>query len=104
MSKIFDDNRPDQRVEYTWRELTALSGLGETEIDELVAFGVLVPKQERPEWVFEERYLYLARTARRLQTDFELTLSGVALALTYLERIRELEDQLRLMECLLPKR
>lgn len=39
------------------------------------------------------------RGAARLKRDFDLNPAGLALALTYLERIRELEARLRRLEC-----
>jgi hypothetical protein len=44
------------------------------------------------------------RTARRLREDLELEPQALALALTLVERIRELETELCLLRAQLPRR
>lgn len=83
----------------TLTDLTRASGLSAHEVRELVELGAFEPQTQAGEWLFASRCIELARAARRLQTDFELPPAGVALALTYIERIRELEQQLRALEC-----
>lgn len=86
-------------------EIAASSGLSPREIEELVELGVFEPRaHEAAHALFSARCIELARAARRLQLDFELPLAGVALALTYRERIRELEERLHRIECELPGR
>jgi len=85
-------------------EIASSTGFSARKIEELIELGVLEPcGQQGAEAVFPARCIELARAARRLQRDFELPLAGAALALAYRERIRELEDRLRLLECLLPR-
>ena len=84
-------------------ELTQASGLAAQQIAELVEFGVFEPQRQANDWVFSARCIMKARQAARLQRDFELDSAGLALALTYLDRIESLENQLRRLECLLPR-
>lgn len=84
-------------------EIAASSGLSVQEAQELVELGVFEPcAQEGAERLFSARSIEIARVARRLQIHFELPLAGVALALAYRERVRELEQRLRFLECHLP--
>jgi len=83
----------------TLADLTRASGLSGNEVRELVDLGAFEPQRQAGEWLFAAHCIELARAARRLQDDFELPLAGVALALTYLERIRELENRVRELEC-----
>jgi chaperone modulatory protein CbpM len=86
----------DERPELSLAELAGLSGLSEAELRELVDYGALVPVEARAESpVFRADCLVIARTACRLRNDFELDAPGLALALTLLGRIHELEAQLR---------
>lgn len=86
----------EQRIDMT--ELVRISGLSSTEVQELVDFGVFVPEGGDAD-VFAVRAIASARTARRLRRDFGLDTPAIALALTYLERICELERRLRALEC-----
>ncbi len=93
----------DEHRRITLTELSRVSGLSVIEIRELVELGAFeVVEAQTGEWVFASRCVYLARAAYRLKSDLDLNLSGTALALTYLERIRELEERLRELECQLP--
>jgi chaperone modulatory protein CbpM len=47
--------------------------------------------------------LHAARTAHRLQADFELDVQGLALALRLLERVSELETQLQSLRARSPR-
>lgn len=82
----------------TLADLVRLSGLEDAEVLELVEFGVLEMREgEPPQFAFSS--LTLARTAGRLRRDFGANAPGIALALTYLQRIEELEARLRELEC-----
>lgn len=73
-------------------ELSDLSGLSEAELRELVEYGVVKPVNPDAEaWAFSGECLLVVRTAYRLRTHFELELQGVALTVSLLERIRDLE-------------
>jgi len=92
-----DDERP-----VALEELLATSGLAPDEVSELVAFGVFELVGGDGTWVFHGRTITLARRAARLRDDFGLNGPGMALALTYLERIGALERRLRELESQLP--
>lgn len=80
-------------------ELGRASGLDTTRIIELTEFGVFEPRRDTGRWRYSTRCILRARQAARLQRDFELDATGVALALTYLDRIEALERRLRELEC-----
>jgi hypothetical protein len=89
--------------EFSLAELTALSGLSEPELRELVDYGALVPTNPAASsWVFAGQSLTTVRTACRLRSGFELELTGVALVLTLLRQIEELETQLGSVRARLP--
>ena len=77
----------DERVEYSLEELAERSHFSRTELMELIDCGAISPR--------DGRVLEAARTAARLRSDFEVDLHGVALAMTLLRRIQELEIELR---------
>jgi chaperone modulatory protein CbpM len=97
MSVPTDDAvRLDSVTEITWTQLLSASGLPEGELRELVHYGALVPRNpDAPTWTFEARWLIVARTASRLRHDFELDPHGVSVVLSYVERIEQLEAELR---------
>jgi chaperone modulatory protein CbpM len=76
-------------------QLAEVSGLSVEEINDLVENGIIAPvdRNARPP-SFQLRTMITVRTARRLRDDFELDRHGVALALTLLRRIEELQDEL----------
>jgi chaperone modulatory protein CbpM len=95
---------PDDERRLRLRDLAELSGLSEAEVSELVEYGALTPADEASgQWVFSMRSITVARSARRLREDYELEPHGVALVLAYLDRIRELEAQLRALQAQLPR-
>ena len=86
-------------------ELVELSGLSESEINELVDYGAITPMDtSAAQRTFEAQCIVAARTARRLRDDFDLNIHGVALALTLLDRVRDLETQLGDLRARLPRR
>jgi chaperone modulatory protein CbpM len=94
-----------EQLEIALEELAQASGLLPQEIVELVEYGVFQPVRGSAEaaamstWRFSARTITLGRRARRLKADFDLNVSGLALALTYLERIEELEAELERLRC-----
>jgi hypothetical protein len=91
-----DAVRLDSVTEVTWTQLVCASGLPEGEMRELVRYGALVPRdQDAPTWTFESRWLVVARTASRLRREFELDPHGVSVVLSYIERIEDLEAEMR---------
>ena len=93
----------DERGSVTLVELAECSGLTESELRELVDMGALEPLDaEATQWSFGARCIVAARAACRLRDDFELDTSGVAVALSLLERVRELEGELQRLRARLP--
>lgn len=78
-------------------QLVEVSGLTVAQLDDLITTGVIRPvdEHEQPHYFYLE-YIYIAKTARRLRQDFELDDHGVALALTLLRRIDELQSELNM--------
>jgi hypothetical protein len=94
-----------EHYEFSLEELCELSGLSEAELRELVDHGVLAPIEPGAQhWNFSADRLVLARSARRLRKDFDLDTHGVALVVTLLERVRDLEAELRDLRAKLPGR
>jgi len=92
--------QPDLSLE----ELVEASRLDRDLVQELVDLGLLVPVSgaARPDdWLFPSRSLELLRSAARLRSAFDLNTEGLALALTYVEKVRRLENELRRLRCLL---
>ena len=79
------------RIEY----LAEVSGLSTGEIEDLVANGLIEPADEAEQPpAFHLCCVLTVKTARRLRDDFQLDRHGVALALTLVRRIRELQAEL----------
>ena len=86
-------------------QLAELSGLSEQEIYELVDYGAMTPIDTNAiQRSFDAHYIVAARTARRLRDDFELNTHGLALALSLLDRVHELEAELGDLRAQLPRR
>jgi len=93
----------DAQQELSLAELAGLSGLAEAELRELMEYGVFVPVEPQAEPpVFHTDCIVTARAACRLRSDFELDVPGLALVLTLLGRIHDLEAQLRELDAHLP--
>jgi hypothetical protein len=86
-------------------ELAELSGLPREVLEQLLDCGAIVPLEPGGmDTRFGAAALRTARTARRLQSDFELDIQALALALGLLDRVAELEAQLRELRAKLPQR
>ncbi len=95
-----------EQLDVALEELAQASGLLPQEIVELVEYGVFEPSGGAQPgtgavsaWRFSARHIVLGRRASRLKADFELNLSGLALVLTYLQRIDEMEAELARLRC-----
>ena len=76
-------------------ELADASGLTPAALQELIEYGVLTPVESGgAEALFHARCVITAKTACRLSRDFELSPHAVALALTLMERVQELEARI----------
>ena len=79
-------------------ELARMCALGEGEIDELVDYGVLAPLADQPARLFHAAVVPPLREAARLRADLDLDLFTMSLLLRYLQRIMQLEHQLRALQ------
>ena len=95
----------DAQQAFSIAELAQCSGLSQAELRELVDYGVLAPTGPREaEWSFDGEVVVTVQTAARLRDDLELDPHALALALTLIGRIRELEAQLRSLRAQMPRR
>jgi chaperone modulatory protein CbpM len=86
----------DTRTTLTVVELAESCGISEGIVQDLVDYGALSPSGSRPgEWTFSAQCVVSVRKAVRLCTDLELETSAMALVVSFLERIQELEAQVR---------
>lgn len=76
----------EERAEYSLEDLAERSHLSQADLAELIDCGAISLR--------EGHALVAARTAARLRSDFEIDLHGVALAMTLLRRIEELQAEL----------
>ena len=88
----------------TMVELAECSGLTERELRDLVDLGALEPLEGESELRFGARCIVAARAASRLRSDFELDTHGLALVLSLLDRVHELESELQRLHAKLPGR
>jgi chaperone modulatory protein CbpM len=101
--RIEQESWLNEHYELSLAQLCELSGLSETEPRGLVDCGAIAPADPLArEWTFSANRLVVARSAFRLRRDFELDSQGLALAVTLLERVRDLEEQLRDLRARLP--
>lgn len=84
----------DEQQQVSFEELEQLSGLTRPELNELVENGALIPASSEP-LTFNSSYIVTVRTVRRLREDFELDLNALSLSLRLLDRIHDLESQIR---------
>ena len=90
--------------EFSLANLAELSGLSEAELCELVDYGAVSPiNPDSLPWVFNGKCLLTIRTACRLRVSFDLEPHGVALIVSLLERIHDLEAQLGSLRAQLPR-
>jgi chaperone modulatory protein CbpM len=95
----------DAKHEYSIAELVRCSGLSEAELRELVDYGALVPQNPQgAQWTFSGDIVVSVQAAGRLRADLELDAQALALAVTFIRRIRELEAQIGELRAQLPHR
>jgi chaperone modulatory protein CbpM len=91
----------EQRLSFD--ELAVASRLPPELLHELIGCGAIAPLDAEPSPArFGARALTAARAARRLRDDFELDGAALALALGLLDRIGDLEAELRRLRARLP--
>ncbi len=94
----------DEHQQFSLAELADLSGMPEAELRQLVDYATLTPiDSDTAEARFGAECLVTARMAQRLRNDFDLDTSGLALALSLLERVHELEKRLQSLGAQFPK-
>jgi chaperone modulatory protein CbpM len=95
----------NEQTRVTLEELAALSGLPDDTLRELVECGALAPADPAgPDRTFSAHCVVTLRSAGRLCNDFELDPNALALTLSFLERIRDLEAQLHAVRAQIPRR
>lgn len=87
-------------------ELAEISGLPRPVLEELLDCGVIAPLEPAAtqHLRFGAAALRTARTAHRLRVDFELDVQALAVALSLVARVEELEAQLRELRARQPQR
>ncbi len=90
---------------FSLSELVELSGSTVEELQELVEYGAITPvNPESSDWLFPGQCLPTIRVACRLRVSFDLEPHGVALVISLLDRIHDLEAQLGSLRAQLPGR
>lgn len=82
-----------EQVCYTLIEVCHLVDISPEELTEVVGLGVITPLQDETNWLFDYHALRNLRRARRLQIELELEWSGIAVALTLMEKVQRLEKE-----------
>ena len=85
-------------------ELAECCGLHEDVLRELVDYGALAPADPAASVLaFNARCVATVRTAVRLSNDLELETRALALVVSFLERIDDLEEHVRELSAKLPR-
>ena len=94
-----------EECEFSLTELAEISGLTEGELREFIEYGAIAPVDPAAaQWSFTGRSLVTVRAACRLRSDFELEAHGVALVVSLLDRIGELQAELARLRAQMPRR
>lgn len=94
-SKVLDAVWLNESGSCTMVHLAEVSGLDAAELQMLVDSGALRPLPDVGDTLaFASAAMQAARTARRLRDDFDLSPSGLALAMRLLERMQAMEREL----------
>ena len=92
-------------TQFSLAQLAELAGIPESEVRELVDYGAVTPvNPEASPWIFNGKCLLTIRTASRLRVSFDLEPHGVALIVSLLERIHDLEAELGSLRAQFPQR
>ena len=104
-------SEPDEAVwltadcQFSVEELAQLSGLPEAEVRELVDYGAIAPiDPAASHWMFRGPSLTRVRAACRLRISFELESHSLALVVSLLDRIGDLESELASLRAQMPRR
>ena len=89
----------DSRETVSLEELSRVCGLSTDELTELVDYGALAPlESSAPESFFSADCIVQLRTVCKLRLDFDLDVFTVAVLMGYLDRIDQLERQVRSLQ------
>ncbi len=92
-------------TQFSLAQLAELAGIPEAEVRELVDYGAVTPVDpEASPWIFSGKCLLTIRTACRLRVSFDLEPHGVALIVSLLDRIHDLEAELGSLRAQFPQR
>ena len=83
-------------------DLSRVCRISADELNELVEYGALKPSPTGSGPVFSAAYVAPLRTACKLRRDYDLELFTIALLMEYLNRIEELEHELRTLQAKMP--
>jgi chaperone modulatory protein CbpM len=87
----------------THLELSQVCRISAAEIDELVEYGALTPLEHSAgQRTFSRACVSSLRVACKIRRDYDLDLFTVALLMDHLNRIEELERELRFLQAHLP--
>src|SRR5258705_12645499 len=96
MADRFEPVWLDRSARFTLIEVSECCGLSETMVRELVEFGAVAPEDAAArEWAFSGDCVARLRIAARLRDDLDLETHTLALVMGFLDRIGELEAQVR---------
>jgi len=100
LQEILSGHILEEDVQLTLGELSRGCAVQAVHIMELVEEGILEPCGGRDPmaWRFPGDSLRRARIALRLQQDLDVNLSGAALIIDLLDRVEQLQRQLRLLQ------
>lgn len=83
----------------TFHDFCAICGAEEQYVIEMVEMGILEPEgKTSPNWQFSLVQMLRFQKAQRLHTDLKLNLQGVALGLELLDEIKQLRQDIKLLE------
>jgi chaperone modulatory protein CbpM len=89
----------DSRETVSLQELSRACGMSADELSELVDYGVLAPlAATAQESVFSADCIVRVRTVSKLRLDFDLDVYAATILMGYLDRIEELERQVRSLQ------
>lgn len=93
----------DAHATISLSELAECCGLTVLELNELVDYQALAPLDAAaPERVFSAEWVGPLRTAARLRLDFDLDVFTLAMVLSQMDRIAQLERQVQSLQARLP--
>lgn len=84
-----------EEADLTMEELGRRVGLQHEEVQTYFLYGLIDPQADTPEPLFNEEAVVRIHKIERLRADLGINLAGCGLVLDLLERIEELENQIR---------